>query len=310
MKILHLSQNDHEGAGRAAQRLHLALLKAGIDSTALVANKKSNLKSVVTPPKQVGLYKLAQYKLILKILDKFFARTTTFSVNATPSLRTKQIKDLDADIINLHWIGSEFIQIEELQTLKMPLVWRTPDMWPFTGGCHYSQDCDSYTQSCGTCPQLSNSKESDLSRWVWQRKAKALKKLNLTIVSPSNWLSDCARASSLFKNFRIEVIPNGLDIHQYKPIKQHIARDLLNLPQDKQLVMFGALSAVKDKRKGFHLLIPALQILSESGWSDRIELVVFGSSEPSKPIDLDFKTRYLGHLYDDVSLALAQGKRI
>jgi glycosyltransferase involved in cell wall biosynthesis len=76
------------------------------------------------------------------------------------------------------------------------------------------------------------------------------------------------------------------------------------LPQDKQLVLFGALKATSDKRKGFHLLQPALQDLSKSGWQEGLELVIFGSSAPEKPLDLGFKTHYLGTLSDDLSLAL------
>jgi glycosyltransferase involved in cell wall biosynthesis len=59
-----------------------------------------------------------------------------------------------------------------------------------------------------------------------------------------------------------------------------------------------------DRRKGFHLLQPALQSLSKSGWQDRIELVVFGASEPKEPADMGFKSHYLGRLSDEISLAL------
>jgi glycosyltransferase involved in cell wall biosynthesis len=91
----------------------------------------------------------------------------------------------------------------------------------------------------------------------------------------------------------------------YRPIETAIARKLLNLPVDKQLVLFGASPGTTgDKRKGFHLLQPALQQLSQSGWQDRLELVVFGSSQPDRPIDLSFKTHYLGQFHDDLSLAL------
>ena len=34
---------------------------------------------------------------------------------------------------------------------------------------------------------------------------------------------------------------------------------MLQLPQDKQLILFGALGATSDERKGFQLLLPALQ---------------------------------------------------
>ncbi|MBA3921988.1 MAG: glycosyltransferase, partial [Nostocaceae cyanobacterium] len=183
-----------------------------------------------------------------------------------------------------------------------PIVWTMHDMWVFTGGCHYSQACDRYTSSCGICPQINSSKNNDLSRSLLKRKA-AWSRLKLTLVSPSHWLAKCAHSSSLFKDFRVDVIPNGLDIKKYKPINRHLARDLLNLPQDKQLVLFGAVKATSDRRKGFHLLQPALQSLCQSGWSEKIELIVFGLSQPIQT-DLGFKTRYLGRLNDDISLAL------
>jgi len=46
-----------------------------------------------------------------------------------------------------------------------------------------------------------------------------------------------------------------------------------------------------------------LQSLSKSGWKDRIELVVFGSSQPENAVELGFKAHYLGNLADGISLA-------
>jgi glycosyltransferase involved in cell wall biosynthesis len=177
-------------------------------------------------------------------------------------------------------------------------------MWPFTGGCHYSQECDRYTDSCGACPKLHSHQSWDLSRWVWQRKGKAWNDLKLTVVTPSLWLAKCASSSSLFKDVRVEVIPNGLDTQTYKPITRQLARDLINLPQDKYLVLFGAMYPNSDRRKGFHLLQPALQSLSQSGWQERIELAVFGASEPNQATDMGFKSHYLGKFSDDISLAV------
>jgi glycosyltransferase involved in cell wall biosynthesis len=207
------------------------------------------------------------------------------------------------DIIHLHWIRGGFMQIETVAKLKQPLVWTIHDTGDFTGGCHVIGECDRYQVSCGACPQLNSDHEQDISRWIWQRKAKAWKNLKITLVSPSRWLAECARSSPLFQNLPIEVIPHGLDTQKYRPISQHSAREILNLPQDKKLVLFGAIQATSDRNKGFHLLQPALQQLSQSAWRDNLEIVIFGASQPEKPIDLDFKTHYLGHLHDDISLA-------
>jgi glycosyltransferase involved in cell wall biosynthesis len=303
MKVLHLAMHEGSGAGRAATRLHHGLLEEKVDSSILVIQKGSQLQSVIKPNERTVLYKKIQAKVLGRTLSEIWGRGTTFSINATPSLIGNRIKQFNANIINLHWVGWEFLKIEDLKRFKVPLVWTLQDMWPFTGGCHYAQECDRYTTSCGACPQLRSGKESDLSHWVWQRKAKAWKDINLTVVAPSSWMAKCASSSSLFGERRVEVIPFCLDTERYKPINRQQARQILNLPQDKQLVLFGALSATTDRRKGFHLLLPALQYLSKSGWRDRIELVVFGASQPNNPIDLGFKAHYLGSLSDDLSLA-------
>ena len=304
MKIIHLAMHEGSGAGRAALRLHLGLLNEKVDSSVVVMQKGSDIKSVIKLENQTILYKQIQSKLVVRTVSKVFGCDNTFSVNATPSLIQNQIKNINPSVINLHWVGWEFLRVEELKSFKIPLVWTLQDMWPFTGGCHYSQECDRYTDACGACPQLRSGKDLDLSRWVWNRKAKAWKNLNLTIVAPSSWIAKCASSSSLFKELQVEVIPFCLDTQKYKPLNQQVARELLNLPQDKQLVLFGALSATTDQRKGFHLLVPALQSLSKAGWRDRIELIVFGASQPEKPVDLGFKAHYLSHLNDDISLAL------
>jgi glycosyltransferase involved in cell wall biosynthesis len=178
-------------------------------------------------------------------------------------------------------------------------------MWPFTGGCHYNGKCDRYTHSCGACPQLHSSKEADLSRWIWQRKAKAWKNINLTLVTPSKWFAERAKTSSLFGQRRVEVIPHGLDLTAYKPVAKPIARSLLDLPQDKHLILFGASSGItNDPRKGFHLLKPALALLSKTPSQVEKELVIFGIAEPKTPIEVSLSVRYLGRFYDDLSLKL------
>lgn len=304
MNVLHLVASEGSGAGRAALRLHDGLLRNHIDSSVLTLSRTSDKSSVFKLSKQISLYKLAQTKLSVAATQKFLGCQDPFSVNVTPSLLLKDIKDYQPDIINLHWIGWEFLRIEDLKNLNVPLVWTLQDMWPLTGGCHYSAECDRYTKSCGSCPQIRGDLERDASHWVWQRKAKAWQNIDLTIVAPGTWIADCAKASSLFRNRRVEVVPFCLDTERYKPADVAIARDLLNLPQDKQLILFGAFSATSDERKGFHLLVPALQKLSREGLTNQVELVVFGSSRPKDPPDFGFKVHYLGRLYDDVSLAL------
>ncbi len=304
MKILHLSTSDIEGgAARAAYRLHQGLQNLGEISHMLV-RAKSSVDRTVIPEKSI-LTKLGPPSSGLPL--KFYPNRdrAMFSTQWLPDPIALKTKQINPDIINLHWVCNGFIQIETLAKLKKPLVWTLHDMWPFTGGCHYAGECDRYSNSCGACPQLKSNQNKDLSNWIWQRKNRDWKNLNLTIISPSNWLAECSKSSSLFNNLRVEVIPHGLDLENYKPVEKPIGRKLLNLPQDKQLILFGVSPGTTgDRRKGFQLLQPALQKLSLSGWQDRLELVVFGDNQPENPIDLGFKTHYLGQFHDDISLAL------
>lgn len=96
-----------------------------------------------------------------------------------------------------------------------------------------------------------------------------------------------------------------MDTDKFRPVDIKVARNLLNLPQDKFLILFGALSATTDRRKGYHLLLPALQRLIAEGWEDKVELVVFGASKGHTSVESGFRTHYLGTLQDDLSLAIA-----
>lgn len=304
MKILMLSTSDIDGgAARAAYRLHQGFQAIGADSQMLVRAKLSNDRHVVA--QNDWLTKLSPTLVRFPMRKYANAGRVQFSPQWVPDTIAPAVAKINPDVVNMHWVCNGFLQIETLAKLKRPLIWTLQDMWPFTGGCHYNQGCDRYQHSCGDCPQLQSHREKDLSRNVWQRKAKAWKDINLTIVTPSEWMADCVRASSLFRDRRIEVIPFCLNTDKYRPHPKSLAREVLNLPQDKRLILYGALAATSDKRKGFDLLIPALRRLSDAGLAAETEVAVFGSDEPENPVDIGFKAHYLGHLNDDISLSLA-----
>ena len=303
MKVLHLSTSDIEGgAARASYRLHHELKKLNISSQMLVRAKQSKDDTVI-----------AENSILTKIgplLSGFPLRRYPHREGAMFSSQwfydtiAPRVAQLNPDIINLHWICNGFVQIETLAKFNKPLIWTLHDMWSFTGGCHYAQKCNGYEESCGSCPHLKSNSDRDLSFQTWQRKAKAWQNLNLILVSPSNWLGKCAHNSSLFKDVPVEVIPHGLDLKKYQPIEKSTARAILHLPQDKQLVLFGAVTSTSDRRKGFHLLKAALQKLGQSGWQDKTELVIFGPANPAQFSDLGFRVYHLGQFHDDLSLSI------
>ena len=307
MKILIVNTYDITGgAARAAYRLHRSLLNEDIDSQMLVAGKYSDDYTVLPPVQNLGIIK----KLLRRLQSRFLnpiknypSKTKTLFSSSFLDYSTivDTINKINPDIVHLHWICNEMIKIEELAKIKAPIFWSLHDMWAFTGGCHYDEECGRYADSCGQCKVLDSSDDNDLSRTIFQRKQKTFTLINnMTIVGLSHWLSSCAQKSALFKNKRIVTLPNPINIQKFKPVDQKIAREIFSLPKDKKLVLFGAMNATGDPRKGFLELQEAIKMITE----DEIELVVFGSSVPEDKPDLKFKTHYLGQLNDDISLEI------
>lgn len=302
MKILIVNTSDIQGgAARAAYRLHKALLAEDVDSQMLVQSKSSDDITVLGPQtkfqKAMGKIRPTLDSLAVQ---RYKDRTTTlFSTSWIPfSGLVDKINALNPDVVHLHWIAGGMMRIEDLAKIKAPIVWSLHDMWAFTGGCHYDEECGAYQNQCGQCPVLRSKQEIDLSRKVLLRKQASFARLpNLTIVGLSKWLAECASSSSLFKDTSVVNLPNPIDTQTFAPFDQVVARQLLNLPLDRKLILFGAMGATSDPRKGFKELAQALEYLSPD-----YELVVFGSSEPKNSQGLKQKAHYLGHLHDDISL--------
>ncbi len=306
--ILHISTSDISGgAARAAFRLHRGLQdSAGFDSLMLVQFKDSDDNTVIGPESNIGRG-VANLRVPLDHMPKLFFHNninTIHHLQWLPERLIKKIEVIDPDIVHLHWICRGFMNIKTLSRINRPIVWTFHDMWPFTGGCHYVSGCEGYKRKCGRCPQLDSGIQNDLSRWTWKRKKKYWDDLDLNIVAPSNWMKDQVLKSSLFRKAQIQVFPNGLDVFRFRPVDKAYARNLLGLPADKKLILFGAMNATSDTRKGFHALLPALRKLCVSQMKNSIELVVFGSSKPENPPDFGLKSHYFGRLNDEISISM------
>lgn len=312
MKVLHINYSDIEGgAARGAYWLHKALLQQNVKSEMLVARKRSKDSEIHCLQ---GFFDKSSYNLNFELFDSlplhqyenrktaFFSPAYSMPLISNPFI--KYVHKLDPDIVNIHWAGHGLLSPEDFRELKKPIVLTLRDMWSFTGGCHYSEECERYKLRCGACPQLESPREKDISRKLWQRKLKSWEGLNMTIVPISQWLADSAIKSPLLGRFDMQVIHNALDTKVFKPLNKGFSREVLGLPKDKKIVLFGAINATTDKRKGFSYLQAATQLLAQRKESDNIELAIFGTSKPDTPLNLGLPVRYLGTINDDITLSL------
>lgn len=313
IRVLHLSTLDCGGAGIAAYRLHCGLTQIGIDSHMWVLHKSTNDPKVQWA--HDSQYATFNRKNILTwpdlrkkwddVLKCFPNRSRSLCFFSTPDSTIKLKKQIqEFDIINLHWIAG-FIDIKTMPIFfsGKKIFWTLHDMNPFTGGCHYAQDCTRYENTCHDCPQLGPGSK-DIVNHAWNIKKENYRHLDLTVITPSKWLGNCSRNSALLGRFSQYVVPNGLDLEDYQPIDRLQARQTLGLPNDAKIVLFGA-SAIGDYRKGFDLFLEAITRLPSILKEVKIVLIAFGHSVHLDKINIPYKFIHLGHLNSTKQLRAA-----
>ena len=117
-----------------------------------------------------------------------------------------------ADIIHLHGINGA-LRLEDLHSVpkRTRVVWTLHDMNPFTGACHYSLGCEGFKRSCSECPAVKSVFYKRVSDLLTTKKEAVAKVPNLSVVSPSRWLAEEAKHSTVFGSHSISVIPNPID---------------------------------------------------------------------------------------------------
>lgn len=307
LRVVHLSTDDvRSGAAREAYRLHRGLRARGVESWMLVDKKFSDEPHIVGPaaPAAKAFARGARHVDGLPLHVYRRRQNAEFSLQWLPRRAARAVHALQPDLVHLHWICDGFVPVRALASLGAPLIWTLDDMWPFTGGCHYAGDCAGYSRSCGACPQLGSRRAWDLSRWRWHSKRRAWRGLPIVFVALSQWIADCARRSSLFADRQVHVIPPALDTTVFRPFPQALARERLGLSADGQVILFGAVNATHDPRKGFAELTAALDIVARDDTTPKPTLLVFGAAAPPPGFAPALPARFLGHLYDDLALAM------
>jgi len=303
MKIIHLNYSDIVGgAARAAYRTHHSLLASGLDSRMWVNQGISGDWTVEMPLSKLDKTIANIYSYIVKPFVKLLKtkNSTLHSPQIFSSSWVKKINSCDADIIHLHWTQNEMLSVSDISSIKKPLVWTLYDMWAFCGAEHYTEE---FRWKFGYQRKNRPVYESgfDLNFWTWKRKKKKWKK-PIHIVALSNWLSNCVKESALMCDWPTEVIPCPIDINFWKPLKKSHARELLDLPNESTLILFGAVGGGNDPRKGFDLFLNSLKFLSDNKNIKDLKILVFGQKEPKELPKINFPIYYKGYLHDDISL--------
>lgn len=171
------------------------------------------------------------------LISKFWTKTTGhhgFNNKLETKRLLKWIDEVKPDIIHMHNIHNHYLNIrillEYIAEKHIPCVLTMHDCWTFTGHCAYFDysGCNKWKTGCEHCPSLRDYPKTfapiDPSSWNYKMKKKLFAPLNITFVSPSQWLCDLQRLSFL-KDKPCVVINNGVDTEVFRPIKSNVREE-------------------------------------------------------------------------------------
>jgi glycosyltransferase involved in cell wall biosynthesis len=322
IKVVHISTSRFGGAGRAAYRIHEALLKSGVDSSFLTledigadcgnrigiyyqlhedSGKRPNF---VERQKNRIRFRIKKHlNIIIKSKKdrEREARITSLSqfnairgslecefcslpFSSFDILQNNTVKQ--ADIIHLHWVAEMLDYPSFFINNKKPVVWTLHDMNPFQGLFHYKGD------------KIKNKKISgDVDEMIQKIKQKAIKKSksNLRLVTPSLWLLKEVRESIMFRKGKSCSIPYPIDTNIFNCSQNKSELKKLNGIPENNIVFLFIAQAVNNYRKGFDLLAEAFEKLAGS-----FTLLVLGEGKNFEITGVDI--RNLGSVADNEKL--------
>lgn len=293
LKIAIVSYYDNKGgAGKAAYRLFRSFQKQGFEVKMFVFKKITDDPNVVVVYNRFN--ELWNHRL-RKLTNVFYSSNSIFSLAVLSNkYLIKEIKDFNPDIVNLHWVNNGMLSVRDLLRFKKPIFWSLHDIFPITGGCHYSNGCKKYVSHCSKCPILKSRFILDLSWFQYKFKKRVFEKANISFIGLSSWITEVASSSMLTNSNKVFNVPNVLDLDVYKPLPGK--RFFSN--QQRFKIMFSAMGGTENHRKGFDLLLEALRFLP----TELYELTIVADKSPSSLENLRFEVELLPPTFSDTEM--------
>lgn len=161
---------------------------------------------------------------IHKAIGEFTGFNGYFSSWSTRKL-INQLEEQKIDILHLHNLHEFCVNLPMLfgwiKKNNIKVIWTLHDCWSFTGHCpHFTvAGCDKWKRGCGCCQQKSVYPKTyfDTTAFMWKKKKEWFTGVNdLTIVTPSKWLSGLLKESFL-SEYPVRVINNGINLGVFQP---------------------------------------------------------------------------------------------
>ena len=273
--VCHYSFSSSGGAGRVASQLSRGLNDFGIQSY-VESVTDGDIRDCALRHPILTSQALFDYFFVRKSRDQ-----SLFTLyRKAGSGEFKSHKNL---VHHLHWTPgvAGLTQIKNLIQSDSPTVWTLHDMWPFTGGCHYSMECDHFTKNCNGCPQVRGIFSQSVGERYQSKKQMFMGSKSFVAVTPSRWLRNQAEQSGMFTDCQFEVISNPIDTDIFLPNKHS------QVFKSMELVVGCNAVNLNDPIKGVDTLIHTLEKFQDQHPDLKVKLLAIGRGDiSSKKIEI------------------------
>lgn len=311
MKILHL-QSYIPLHGNAAFRLHKKMLGSGLDSFLLAFHSPRVEQENFIKKKGINLQlKLKISRIWDSIIRNFIKKNSYIYTYPFPLGENLSENEhiLKADVIYIHWVNGGYLSlsgIRNITNLKSKKIFIfLHDMWPITGGCHHSFDCEEYTRKCANCGMFSNN-ITKLAEIQLRKKIEFINNTQspVTYIAPSSWLAEKAKKSSISINSKVQYIPNLIDENKFVNLDKNFSKHLLGLNDHKdntlKIISWGCVGGIANPSKGFKYFVESLILLKSKYEELNLKIVIYGCEAIETGIP--YPVIFLGTISDETTM--------
>lgn len=211
------------------------------------------------------------------------------------------------DIFHMHNLHYHYFDLRTMPNLshQFPVLITMHDTWLLSGHCAYFIDCLRWQTGCGHCPYLSlyPPLRRDGSAANWRARRKIFASSQLYLAAPSQWAIDQAERSMLWPGVRAaRVIPNGIDLDNFKPSVTAAPRQSLGLPADAIVVLFAVNRGLTNKFKDYETLRRAVAAASAALPDKDLIFLALGDDAPPERLG-SAELRFLPYRQTPVDVA-------
>lgn len=294
MKVVHIGfqygLNNTGGAAIASTRLHLALLKAGVESHYVCVHKREDGPNVcVLPGSRIVRVLYFALTKFTRCIWKFTPYRRSICLNIVPMFGLERfLARINPDVVHVQWINADVCSFEQLASLPYRLVFNLHDLYMINAmAVHPGADTRFITG-------FAKSNSRILERWVFNRKrwlVDCCRTKGLSFVGPSVWTASLCRKSLIGKDVPVCVISNLIDpiIRFHREWRK---------PHEQFTILFCAFGGRRNSFKGWDDLEASIRVVANK-ITDKKSLQIVVCGEDSEDTDISgIKVHFLGIVTD------------